>query len=54
MEHEGYTPNQVFNADETGLWWKLMPSKSLVHNGENMKKIKNLLKIELHLWLVPM
>ncbi len=33
MEHEGYTLNQVFNADETGLWWKLMPSRSLVHNG---------------------
>ncbi len=44
MESEGYTLNQIFNADETGLWWRLMPSKSLVHSGEkraaNFKKAK--------------
>ena len=22
---------ETVNADETGLWWRLMPSKSLVH-----------------------
>ena len=38
MENECYTLNQIFNADETGLWWKLMPSKSLVHSGENQAK----------------
>ncbi len=44
IESEGYTLNQIFNADETGLWWRLMPSKSLVHSGEkcaaNLKKAK--------------
>ncbi len=42
MESEGYTISQYFNADETGLWWRHMPSKSLVHCGEkwaaNLKK----------------
>ena len=42
MENEGYTLSQVFNADETGLWWRLMPSKSLVDCGE--KKAKNFKK----------
>ncbi len=43
IDSEGYT-NQIFNADETGLWWRLMPSKYLVHSGEkraaNFKKAK--------------
>ena len=34
----GYSVDQVFNADETGLWWKLMPSKSLVNCGEKQAK----------------
>ena len=41
MEDEGYTLNQVFNADETGLWWRLMPSKTLVHCGQKTKKSKD-------------
>ena len=28
---EGYSHDQVFNADKTGLWWKVMSSKSLAH-----------------------
>ncbi|XP_062500428.1 jerky protein homolog-like [Corticium candelabrum] len=40
----GYSSDQVFNADETGLWWRLMLSKSLVCRGErrakNFKKAK--------------
>ena len=31
--------NQIFNADETSLRWKLVPSKSLVNHGE--KRAKN-------------
>jgi len=27
MEAEHYTLSQVFYADETGLWWSLMPLK---------------------------
>ena len=38
MKTGGYSLDQVFNADETGLWWKLMPSKSLVHCGEKQAK----------------
>ena len=38
MKAEDYSLDQVFNADETGLWWKLMPSKSLVHCGETQAK----------------
>ena len=45
IEEGGYTLSQVFNADETGLWWKLMPSKTFVHHAEvqtkNFKKPKD-------------
>ena len=45
IEGGGYTLSQVFNADETGLWWKLMPSRTFVHCGEvqakNFKKLKD-------------
>ena len=45
IEDEGYSRCQIFNADETGLWWRLMPSKSLVDSGEkqarNFKKPKD-------------
>ncbi|KAI6661871.1 Jerky protein homolog-like [Oopsacas minuta] len=41
IEKGGYTRDHIFNADETGLWWKLMPSKSLVSGGEiNFKNFK--------------
>ena len=38
MESEGYILSQVFNADGTGLWWRLMPSESLVLCGEKQAK----------------
>ena len=38
IENDSYTLNQIFNADKTGLWWRLMPSKSLVHCGETQAK----------------
>lgn len=28
------TPDAIFNADETGLFWKMLPNKTLVHAGE--------------------
>ena len=44
IDIEGYSKCQIFNADETGLWWRLMPSRSLVESGEkqarNFKKPK--------------
>ncbi|KAI6657118.1 Tigger transposable element-derived protein 1-like [Oopsacas minuta] len=40
-EKGGYTRDYIFNADETGLRWKSMTSKSLVSGGEiNFKNFK--------------
>ncbi|XP_067136827.1 tigger transposable element-derived protein 1-like [Centruroides vittatus] len=30
IEDGGYCPDQVFNADETGLFWKKMPSRTFI------------------------
>uniref|UniRef100_A0A1A9UEC8 HTH CENPB-type domain-containing protein n=1 Tax=Glossina austeni TaxID=7395 RepID=A0A1A9UEC8_GLOAU len=32
-EHD-YLPDQIFNADETGLWWKKMPSRTFMSKPE--------------------
>ena len=32
---EGYSPRQVYNADESGLFWKKMPSRTFVSQKEN-------------------
>ena len=34
MEGKSLTLNQVFNSDKTGLYWKLMPNKTLVSSRE--------------------
>lgn len=34
LVNEGYKDNNVYNADETGLYWKKMPTKSLVSKKE--------------------
>lgn len=31
---EKYSANDVFNADETGLFWRLMPNKTLAFKGK--------------------
>jgi hypothetical protein len=31
IEEEGYHPKQVFNCDETGLFWKKMPNRTYIH-----------------------
>ena len=42
---EGYTRDQIFNADETGLWWRMTPSHSLnsgaTIRAANFKKAKD-------------
>ena len=48
IEEGGYTLSQVFNADDTGLWWKLMPSKTFVHCGEVQAKNFKSLRTGLH------
>ncbi len=37
---EGYELKDVFNADETGLYYRTLPSRSLVHAGESGKGIR--------------
>lgn len=34
VEEEGYVPHQVFNADETGLFWKKMPNRTFITQEE--------------------
>lgn len=34
IQEEGYVPQQVFNADETGLFWKKMPNKTYITKEE--------------------
>uniref|UniRef100_A0A3Q2YW47 HTH CENPB-type domain-containing protein n=1 Tax=Hippocampus comes TaxID=109280 RepID=A0A3Q2YW47_HIPCM len=34
VEEEGYVPHQVFNADETGLFWKKMPNRTFIREEE--------------------
>jgi hypothetical protein len=29
MKREQVTPEQVYNADETGLYWKMLPDRTL-------------------------
>ena len=38
MKGKSLTLNQVFNCDETGLCWKLMPDKTLVSSREKEAK----------------
>ena len=38
MEEKGLSLSQVFNCDETGLYWRLMPNKTLVTGREKEAK----------------
>ena len=38
IETKGYTRDQIFNANETGLWWRMIPSRSLVSADERNPK----------------
>ncbi|XP_043835158.1 tigger transposable element-derived protein 1-like [Dromiciops gliroides] len=35
IEEGGYTDQQIFNVDETGLFWKRMPSRTYISKKEN-------------------
>lgn len=41
IQIKGYKPQQVFNADETGLFWKCMPNWMFLANGERAEKTEN-------------
>ena len=49
MEENQLGPHQLYNADETALYWKLMPSKTLASAGEaqapGFKKVKDRVSI---------
>jgi hypothetical protein len=32
-----YSPKDVFNVDETGLFWRLLPDKTMTFKGKNFK-----------------
>lgn len=34
VETEGLVPEQIYNADESGLFWRLLPGKTFVHRNE--------------------
>jgi hypothetical protein len=34
IERMGLVPDQIYNADESGLFWKVLPMKTLVHEKE--------------------
>ncbi|XP_066152183.1 jerky protein homolog-like [Euwallacea fornicatus] len=36
IEAHDLLPQQIYNADESGLFWKLLPDKTLVHSNEAM------------------
>ena len=35
IQEEGLSHDSIFNADKTGLFWKILPSKTFVHAGES-------------------
>ena len=37
---EGYSPNDIFNADETSIYYMTFPIKSMVQKGEPMSGVK--------------
>lgn len=47
----GYEPEQFFNADETGFFWKRMPSTIFISNNENTAPGFNACKYRLRLLL---
>ena len=38
------TLDAIFNADKTGIYWKMLPSKTFVHSGEASAPERNLAK----------
>lgn len=35
VEEEGLTPDQIYNADESGLYWKCLPTRTLAFKNEH-------------------
>jgi len=39
IEDQGYVASQVYNCDETGLYYKMLPDKSLAQSSDNKKTL---------------
>ena len=37
---EGYELNNIFNCDETGLYWRALPSRSMIRKGNDPAGVK--------------
>ncbi|CAM2105309.1 unnamed protein product [Caretta caretta] len=38
LQAEGYSEEQVYNADETGIYYKMLPDKTLAIKGDDIRK----------------
>jgi hypothetical protein len=36
-----YTPNSIFNIDKTGLYYRMMPYKTLAIKGDSVHRLKH-------------
>ena len=54
IEEKGLIMNQVFNCDETGMYWKIMPNNHLFHPSKKKLKVSRRQKIVLYSWHVQM
>ena len=48
MEREGFTLKQIYNCDETGLYYKMLPTKTLATKAEKMHQAWKNRRNELH------
>ena len=49
VEEGGYLPDQIFNADETGLFWKKMPDRTFISANERRIPGRKMMKDRLTL-----
>ncbi|CAM4640652.1 unnamed protein product [Caretta caretta] len=49
IEEKGYLPEQVFNADETGLFWKKMPNCAYTSKSERQAQFAEVFQAAKHL-----
>ncbi|UYV81550.1 hypothetical protein LAZ67_20001513 [Cordylochernes scorpioides] len=42
LANSGYDPDNIYNADETGLFFQLIPDRTLAHKDENCRGVKRM------------
>ncbi|XP_069168674.1 jerky protein homolog [Procambarus clarkii] len=35
VQEQNLSPEQIYNADETGLYWRMLPTETMAHSGED-------------------